>query len=377
MKKIIALIICIMVIIASLVGCTPTEQVKIYPYEFNSYDDLVAVEWKSFKGKIDVCTDSKYVTKGDSCLKIDIDNVFVSGQSAITYTQNQQIMPQFIFQLSEFGNIESNQIGQFCLDIFNACDRNIEIVFMLYDKTSANIAYSDVRKVYAGRINYLVYDVPQLFFYDYQSKITEVIIAVNDVKINDGVTIYMDNVRLIERKSENLKVNKTFKEKEILSFEGISDMQYVMSKNIPIKYVVHPTITSYISYYAGNGKYQKPSLKLSTLGTDGFVVATPDSFKKDEQGAGFTVLPELFSELPIDSCKEFCFEVYNDSPSPRVITVYAEDVIGESVTYETSIDAYQEKTVKVRSFSKLDIQRLTKCEIINIIMPELLNKNGI
>lgn len=364
MKKIISLFICLMVIFSSLVGCATVEQVKVYPYEFDTYDALAAVEWKSFKGKINFCTDSKYVTKGDSSLKIDIDNVFVSGQSAITYTQYQQVMPQFIFQLSDFGEIETNEIGQFCLDIFNACDRNIEIVFMLYDKTSSNIAFSDVRKVYAGRMNYLIYDIPKFFFHDYQGKITEVIVAVNDVKINEGVTIYMDNVRLIERKEGNVAVNKTFAENELLSFNGVNDMQYVMSKNIPIKYVVHPTITTYISYYAGNGKYQKPSLKLSTLGTDGFVVTTPDSFKKDEQGSGFKVLPELFAELPVDSCKEFCFNVYNDSPSPRVITLYAEDALGEKITYETSVDAYQEKTVKVKSFSKLDMQRITSCEII-------------
>lgn len=364
MKRLFVIFICIASILLSVAGCKKEEDLKVHYYEFNNYKEIVSVEWKFFKGEVNICNDKKFITNGESCLKIDIKNSYVSGQSAITVGQNQQIMPQFIFQIEDFGNVAMDKIAQVCFDMYNDSDRDLEIVVMIYDRTASNMVFSDAKKVFSGRMNNLSYNIPQLFFNDYQGKITEVIIAVNDENINQGATVYLDNVRLIEKDGETKEIDKTFKENEILFFESTSDMQYVMSKHIPVKYVLYPTITSYVGYHNGNGICDKKALKLSTLGTDGFINSTPDSYKTDEQGCGFIISPKLFNKLPVEECKGIYFDVYNDSSSPRVITVKAEDSTGKKVNYQTTIDAYENKTVKIKSMSSLNLKKITNFEIL-------------
>ena len=364
MKKLIAIVICIITVLLSITGCKKEEDLKVHYYEFNTYKEIVSVEWKFFKGEVDICTDKNFITYGDSCLKIDVKNSYVSGQSSITVGQHQQIMPQFIFQIEDFGNVSMDKIAQVCFDMYNDSNRDLEIVVMIYDKTAGNIVFSDAKKVYCGRMNSLCYNIPQLFFNDYQGKITEVIIAINDENINDGATVYLDNVRIIENNIKKQEIDKNLKVNEILLFESVSDMRLVMSKHIPIKYVIYPTITSYISYHDGNGLYDKTALKLSTLGTDGFINSTPDSYKIDEQGCGFIISPKLFNKLPIEQCKGVNFDVYNDSSAPRIVMVNAEDSSGEKVNYQTTVDAYQSKTVKIKSMSKLNLQKITKFEVL-------------
>lgn len=363
MKRLFVIVICIVTVLLSVTGCKKEENLKVHHYEFNNYSEIVSVEWKFFKGEVNICDDKKFITNGENCLKIDIENSYVSGQSSITVGQNQQIMPQFIFQIEDFGSVSMDKIAQFCFDMYNDSGRDLEIVVMIYDRTAANMVFSDVKKAFSGRMNNLIYNVPQLFFNDYQGKITEVIIAVNDENINDGATIYLDNVRLIEREGETKDINKNFKYNEILFFESTLDMEYVTSKHVPIKYVIYPTVTSYVSYHAGNKIFEKNALKLSTLGTDGFINSTPDSYKIDEQGCGFMISPKLFNKLSVEACKSVNFDVYNDSSSPRTITVNAEDSTGEMINYQTTIDPYESKTVKIKSMSNLNLKKITSFEV--------------
>lgn len=357
MKRIISILLSL-ITLATFSGCKADETAEknIATMDLESYEESISVEWKYFRGAVDICSEKEYVTKGNACLKVDIENSFADHSNSIGGVQNEQLMPQFIFNVYDFGSVNIDEIAQVGVDVYNDSDRPLDIVLIMYDNAS-KILFSDVKTVYDGRMNYLRYNIPTLFFENFTGALYKFAFGVSDVRINEGATLYIDNVHIVKTE-QSAAVVKSFRSQEILNFSEFSDMQYVMSRNINADYLTYPSVFSYISYDEG-GISGTPSLRLRTLGTDGFITSTPDSYGPEKQGCGFAVTPALLRALGVSAVKEISVNVFNDSSAPRKITMQLGDNKNNAVQASLTVQAGKKSALRMRNLQNVDLSDLS------------------
>lgn len=311
MKKI-SLIFMLIVLFGGLcfAGCNDKNSETVIVSGFNDYYDLQKVEWADFIGKSELNTDKKYITEGESSSKTTIMYETDAAQEGADAVRSKN--PSLKFRTAVYGEplTDISKISSFSIDIFNAEDREIEVIFYVQKEDNTYVA-ADGAKLYPGSWNYLCFDTRAHFFEEGENVKQYILTIFDDGKYReDSLTIYFDNCRVTTSKTEAPGSSGEF-----LVFDSEDKISLVM----PSAKVVPAVYTTYSEEEIFEGQTGCMHVHLRSAIKSIYDVA------EAEEGYCLEYCSSLFAGKKITSLKT---RVYNDGTGDLYVSLCAESATG-------------------------------------------------
>ncbi len=317
---------------------------NIISYAFDTYEDLIDVNWKDFEGSVSLCQDEKYRLDDSASIQVNIERGTYYWWNCYR-SEDLPYMPLFKFNADTLNDINLDKIGQFSVDVYNASERPLYFMLMACDSSSYTL-FNDGCEIYPNQWNNVNFNLNRLFYQSYTKSMASFYFAVYDPEINDkGATVYLDNFA-VRLDSTVHAVDKTLAEGEILSFDKASDYKYVNFVQKSPQLWGSPMGVAYLEYFRGNAEIAA-GVRIKTVGTDGGLGNASDNFNVEQQGFGFEVLPELLKQTDVTDAQLLTLDMYNDSSATRVFTVELTDETGKQLTEYVSIPANKQTAAKI------------------------------
>lgn len=212
---------------------SPKSQNKILLSGFEDYYDIQKIEWEGFIGGVTLNSDEQYIAHGERSAKF---HVYYDKEPPVDYNDNDGgkifsdvIRPQMSFRTYLYDQALSDisNISAFAIDIYNANDRNIDIVFAIRDD-GKNIVLTDGRTLEAQRWNRISFDIKSHFFGPSLGVSEYMLYMFDDEKDDaDSMTLYFDECRVIL--GDSAVFSKDFEENEIVNFNSVKDNSYFLT----------------------------------------------------------------------------------------------------------------------------------------------------
>jgi len=298
---------------------------------FNDYYDVQKVEWSDFIGKTEIETDKKYLTEGVGCAKTTFLYTAENSQEGadIILAKN----PSVIFRTAVFGaNVSDlHDIKTFNIDIFNANDRTIDVLFYVEILGGQSVA-SSYYTLYPNALNTLSFDTKSQFFGDNTTTRQFVLTFYDQGKYeNDNMVLYFDNCFVVKGNKEVATAGT------LLSFTSEDSVDSVMTSTLSGK----PAISC---FYTKENVFDREGC-LKAIMRDGI----KDVYDVTAETIGYRINLHK-STFKNGTGKGFSTSVYNDSFSDKYVTL---NVVTGNVT----------KTERILAKSKAKTQLKIESEV--------------
>ena len=316
-KLIIILAILFLASCFSFCGCAGDKEIyrKYLMNGYESYDDLRRtnmIEMYAAYGTASLCTDKRFVSEGESCMKLALDLTSDNVSPSLNYCGFKYAMSEYE---NEFGWID--KITEFGMDIYNADEREYSVTLAVIGDHDSVVMTAGATLGMQSRSSVRFQLKP--WFFEPDTMITEYRIYINGIADTENLkaTLYIDNVAIYYGNNSTPVIEGS--EGEILSFDSPAETDAVLTKcDLPLWGFVPLFSASYDSTVKIGKTYGALEAKIDHSGTYGLAWSMGN-------GYDIYILEEIAKKA--SGTKTISVVCRNDTFSERGVSLIA--VIGE------------------------------------------------
>lgn len=357
MKKLLALILCVITAIAC-VGCGGNKSQTVAIANFDDYDQVRLVKFERCIGRVNVNKDKKYITQGNSSMIFFLENPSAKASEGWIYGSqdvadyDKNVTACLRFKPDQLTS-DLRKISKFNFDVYND---NLNEVTLLF--TAVNIfnevIYADAMTLLPKTMNRLCSKVNDLFYSENTSAVRYYYMSFCGTEENS--TFYIDNftATIGERTAPTITKRASG---VLLDFNQASDLDYI---NLVCSTLTPSVIYQYNASYANSARGY--SLCLKALGISG--AEYEGGVKGDnlcKKGNGIAIAPQYLKACDLTYAEKLTFKAYKSTVgSVEIIVTLSDGTTTEEV--RVTIDGKEWQDIEVNP-TKLSLANLTSFQI--------------
>lgn len=237
-KKIAGIILAVILSFSVLVGCGGDDGEFVYEEiiaDFESYNEMTTIYTYYDIGIFKMSDEADYVTSGSHCAMLEIHGSYPEYSLPHIFKPDYLVPNQHIIfdnlDNSFFTRSDFSDAAYLALDMFNASDRDVSVEILLYAYEGTDLHYINLGKKIAlkDEQNTLVFDIDadSLIYRGIENVRSIYLVFDNKEEGQTPAKVYMDNLRVGNKKNKSVKQTRQFNNTLLSGFENEIDKDMI------------------------------------------------------------------------------------------------------------------------------------------------------